>query len=88
MTPGSQSTCPTGPPHQRLEALADDLQDERQRVRRTNVAVAFTWLLKQPGVTPIAGPGKPHHMEVIEQALDLELSDNEMQRLSSFQGSA
>lgn len=49
----------------------------------SNVAVAFAWLLEQPGVIPIAGPSKPHHMEAIEQALDLELSDSDLQRLSS-----
>lgn len=50
----------------------------------SNVAVAFAWLLEQPGVTPIAGPSKPHHMEAIEQALDLKLADNDLQRLSSL----
>lgn len=48
----------------------------------SNVAVAFAWLLKQPGVTSIAGPSKPHHMEAIERALDLDLSDEDLQLLS------
>ncbi len=50
----------------------------------SNVAVALGWLLEQPGVIPIAGPSKPHHMEAIDQALNLELSDNDLQRLSSL----
>jgi len=49
----------------------------------SNVAIAFAWLLAQPDVTPIAGPSKPHHMEAIGQALNLELSDNELAQLSS-----
>ena len=48
----------------------------------SNVAVAFAWLLNQPGVTPIAGPSKPHHMEAIEQALRLELSSADLDRIS------
>jgi aryl-alcohol dehydrogenase-like predicted oxidoreductase len=50
----------------------------------TNVAVAFAWLLKQPGVTPIAGPSKAHHMDAIEEALVLELSETDLERLSSI----
>lgn len=49
----------------------------------SNVAIAFAWLLNQPGVTPIAGTSKPHHMEAIEQALELELTDHDMKRLAS-----
>ncbi len=52
--------------------------------RVSNVAVAFAWLLNQPGVIPIAGPSKPHHMEAIEEALTLELSDTDLERLSGL----
>ena len=87
------------PPEGSLMALRPDMQIEiDDRVEQviaavtelaaqrevSNVAVAFAWLLAQPGVTPIAGPSKPHHMEAIEKALDLELSDSDLQRLSSF----
>lgn len=48
-----------------------------------NVAVAFAWLLNQRGVVPIAGPSKPHHMEAIEQALQLDLSDTHLDRLTN-----
>jgi aryl-alcohol dehydrogenase-like predicted oxidoreductase len=41
----------------------------------SNTAVAFAWLLHQPGVIPIAGPSKPHHMDAIEEALELDLTD-------------
>lgn len=68
----------------RLEALIAAVTDVASGHEVSNVAVAFGWLLKQPGVTPIAGPSKPHHMEAIEQALDLKLSDNEAQLLSSL----
>ena len=47
-----------------------------------NVAVAVAWLLRQAGVIPIAGPSKRHHMDAIEQALGLELSETDIERLS------
>jgi aryl-alcohol dehydrogenase-like predicted oxidoreductase len=40
-------------------------------------AVAFAWLIQQPDVIPIAGPSKPHHMDAIEEALGLDLTDTE-----------
>lgn len=46
----------------------------------SNVAVAFAWLLSQPGVVPIAGTSKPHHMEAIEQALQIDLSSTHIHR--------
>ena len=67
----------------RAEHLIATVTDIAAQREVSNVAVAFAWLLTQPGVTPIAGPSKPHHMQAIEQAFDLELSDNELQQLSS-----
>lgn len=87
------------PPEGSLMALRPDMQVEiDDRVEQviaavtevaalrevSNVAVAFAWLLQQPGVTPIAGPSKPHHMEAIEQALDLDLPDDDLQQLARF----
>lgn len=50
----------------------------------SNVAVAFAWLINQPGVTPIAGTSKPHHIEAIAQALHLDLTHHEVEQLSSL----
>ncbi len=87
------------PPEASLMALRPDMiEDIDDRVEEliavvtevaaghdvSNVAVAFAWLLNQPGVIPIAGTSKPHHMEAIEQALELELSDHDIKRLSSL----
>lgn len=49
----------------------------------SNVAVAVAWLLRQPGVIPIAGPSKEHHIDAIEQALGLDLSETDIKRLSN-----
>ncbi|HSJ35465.1 MAG TPA: aldo/keto reductase [Acidimicrobiia bacterium] len=48
----------------------------------SNAAVAISWLLSQPGVIPIAGPSKGHHMDAVEHALDLALSETDIERLS------
>lgn len=69
---------------ERVENLIAALTDIAAEREVPNVAVAFAWLLEQPGVTPIAGPSKPHHMKAIEQALDLELSTGDMERLSNY----
>ncbi len=68
----------------RVEKLIAAVTEVAAELDVSNVAVAFAWLLKQPGVIPIAGPSKTHHMKAIEQALDLELSDTHLQGLSRF----
>lgn len=68
----------------RVEQVITTVTEVAAQREVSNVAVAFAWLLGQPGVTPIAGPSKPHHMEAIEEALGLELSDDDMQQLASL----
>ena len=68
----------------RVEALIAAIGEVAAKREVSNVAVAFAWLLEQPGVTPIAGTSKPHHMEAIRQALDLDLPNDDLQRLASF----
>lgn len=68
----------------RVEELIAAVTEVAAAHEVSNVAVAFAWLLAQPGVTPIAGTSKPHHIEAIEQALELELTDHDMKRLTSF----
>ena len=67
----------------RAEHLIATVTDIAAQREVSNVAIAFAWLLAQSGVTPIAGPSKTHHMQAIEKAFDLELSDNELEQLSS-----
>jgi aryl-alcohol dehydrogenase-like predicted oxidoreductase len=44
--------------------------------------VALAWLLHQPTVTaPIVGVTKPEHLSDAVAAVDLELSDTELDRL-------
>lgn len=47
-------------------------------------AVALAWLLKQPGIAaPIASASKPEQLDVQFEALKLELSDDQIARLTA-----
>ncbi|MGN6781699.1 MAG: aldo/keto reductase [Marmoricola sp.] len=55
---------------------------ERRGVSRAQVALA--WLLHQPAVTsPIVGVTKPHHLSDAVAAVDLSLSDSELEELGA-----
>jgi aryl-alcohol dehydrogenase (NADP+) len=55
---------------------------ERRGVSRAQVALA--WLLAQPVVTsPIVGVTKPQHLKDAIAAVDLELSDDELEELGA-----
>jgi aryl-alcohol dehydrogenase-like predicted oxidoreductase len=46
--------------------------------------VALAWVLKNPVVAaPIVGPTKPHHLTDAVAALDLELTDDEIDALEA-----
>jgi aryl-alcohol dehydrogenase-like predicted oxidoreductase len=65
----------------RVAAAVAAVADERG-VPRAQVALA--WLLHKPAVTaPIFGATKPHHVDDAVAAVDLELSDEEMDRLEA-----
>ena len=57
------------------------IASERQ-ISRAQVALA--WVASQPGITaPIIGATKPHHIDDAVAALDIELTDTELQQLDS-----
>ena len=68
---------------------ADDRVVERvAKVSKTHGAppaqVALAWMLSKPGVTaPIVGATKPHHLEDAVAALNLKLSEKEIEELES-----
>ena len=65
----------------RVVAAVAAVADERG-VSRAQVALA--WLLHKPAVTaPIFGATKPHHVEDAVAAVDLKLSDEELDRLDA-----
>ena len=66
---------------QRVTAVVAEIAAERD-VPRAQVALA--WLLQKPGVTsPIIGVTKPHHLDDAVSALELTLSEEEIQRLEA-----
>jgi aryl-alcohol dehydrogenase (NADP+) len=49
----------------------------------SNAQIALAWLLHQPGITsPIIGASKIEHLEDLAKAVDLKLSDEELNSLS------
>ena len=55
---------------------------ERRGLPRARVALA--WVMAQPAVTsPIVGMTKPQHLEDAVAALDVELSDDEIEELGA-----
>ena len=49
--------------------------------------VALAWVLRNPAVTaPIIGPTKPHHLTDAAAALDVQLTDDEVQALEEPYG--
>ena len=62
-----------------LDAL-DKISEEHQV---TNAAVALAWLMNRPGVTaPIASATKSSHIKAFDQAIQLKLSEEEMNKLN------
>ena len=50
----------------------------------TQGAVALAWLMRQPGIAaPIASASRPEQLEVQFEALELELSDDQLARLTA-----
>jgi 1-deoxyxylulose-5-phosphate synthase len=64
------------------EAIVDAVQRIAQARGVSMAQVAMAWVLKNPVVTaPIVGPTKPHHLSDAVAALDIELTDDEVNAL-------
>jgi 1-deoxyxylulose-5-phosphate synthase len=79
----------TDPLGKRFEAESDrPIVDAVQRIAEARqlpmARVALAWVLKNPVVAaPIVGPTKPHHLADAVAALDVELTDEEIQELEA-----
>lgn len=66
------------------KAVVDKVSQVAARRDVPRAQVALAWLLAQPAVTsPIVGVTKPHHLTDAVAALDLELTEQELDELSS-----
>lgn len=60
------------------------LDEISEKHRVSNAAVALRWLMQRPEVTaPIASATKEEHLKAFEDAVNMELSKEEMERLNS-----
>jgi len=63
-------------------AVAERLTDVAKTRGLPNMQVALAWILSKPGITaPIIGASKPHHLDEAIAAVDVKLSEEEIQKL-------
>lgn len=63
--------------------LLKQMDDIAKNHKVSNAAIALAWLMKQPAVTaPIASATKESHLKAFEEAIDLELTPEEVKSLS------
>lgn len=62
--------------------VADRLSEVAQEQGVPPMTVALAWILSRPGVTaPIIGASKMHHLDQAVEALDVQLSEEQVKRL-------
>jgi aryl-alcohol dehydrogenase-like predicted oxidoreductase len=62
--------------------IVDEVGDIAARRGVSRAGIALAWMLRKPGiVAPIVGATKPHHLDDAVAAVDLELSDDEIEAL-------
>lgn len=63
--------------------VVDRITEVAKKRGISNARVALAWVLQQPGITaPIVGASKMHHLDDAVAALDVRLSDDELQALA------
>ena len=64
--------------------VVDRVTDLAKRRSVSNAQVALAWMLHKPGITsPIIGATKRHHLEEAVKALDVHLSEDEINYLEA-----
>jgi 1-deoxyxylulose-5-phosphate synthase len=64
--------------------VVDRVTDLAKRRSTSNAQVALAWMLQKPGITsPIIGATKRHHLEEAVKALDVHLSEDEINYLEA-----
>ena len=66
------------------QAIADAVQQVAEARGVPMAQVALAWVLRNPAVTaPIVGPTKSHHLPDAVAALDVQLTDDEVEALEA-----
>lgn len=67
--------------------ILDTLDVISQQHNVSNAAVALAWIMQRPGITaPIVSATKSSHLKAFEEAVDLKLSGEEMEKLDLVSG--
>ena len=62
--------------------VVDRVIDLAKKRGVSNAQIALAWMLHKPGITsPIIGATKPHHLQEAEKALEVQLSEVEIEYL-------
>ncbi|MGB1286020.1 MAG: aldo/keto reductase [Aggregatilineales bacterium] len=65
--------------------IVDRLKEVAERLEKSPAQVALAWMLHKPGITaPIIGATKIHHLEQSIAAVDIELSDDDINSLEAL----
>jgi aryl-alcohol dehydrogenase-like predicted oxidoreductase len=63
----------------------DRLREDAERLGTTPAALAFAWVLAHPQVTAVVcGPNRPEHLEPVLDAVELELTGEDRERIGAF----
>jgi aryl-alcohol dehydrogenase-like predicted oxidoreductase len=66
----------------RLHAALDALTAMASDRGVSPAALALAWVLAQPGVRPVVGVSKPHHLDALAAALDMELEPADVEAIA------
>jgi aryl-alcohol dehydrogenase-like predicted oxidoreductase len=70
--------------HENDQVIAQAVSSLAEARGLPNAVIALAWMLSKPGITaPIIGASKPGHLEDAVAALDVSLSDEEIQQLEA-----
>jgi aryl-alcohol dehydrogenase-like predicted oxidoreductase len=70
-----------GPVDEHSQAVVDLLTAAAEERNLTTAALCLAWVLAQPGVRPIVGASRASHVDVVAEALAVNLSDDEIRTI-------
>ncbi|SDR65029.1 aldo/keto reductase [Christiangramia echinicola] len=72
---------------ERGKKILKALKDISDHHNISQAAIALMWIMQRPGITaPIASASKPEHLQSFKEAMNMELSTEEMEKLNQASG--